>query len=607
MKTFLLGTAAAALLGVTSVLPLRAQQTSHDADHETAITATVGLCGNDVWNLTVEDGMQAAERTRVNNPALYRQMQMQDKLRDRANLADIGDTYPFYVRNRTTGELEQVSATLQAEGTRAKIWVDDALLNDSRLSDTKIQQLAQGLETTSGATSRNPNQGCIQNDLEVYGAAPTPTYDDGYIHFLITDIKDGVTSGGAFVAGYFYPYDQLDPGSYPGSNGLNLLYIDIQGFSESNGGVMEVLNTMAHEFQHNIHYNTNPESESFFNEGCSEEASLLSGYPKRTSAGYRAKTNVPLLRWTYDQSKPAEILSDYERAMTFTHYLREQFGEGLLTVLNATRVSGMERLDQALQTYGRNEHWQDVLKGFAVANVVVRNYPDARYTYQSPILGVVQGSLVNTPRASTLKDGTTGSYTAANFPTSGSIDLEGFGIGYLSYSGNALSGGGLQSTFTWNGQAAVYAILYRNTNVVGVRELSNGEPTDLVESQKYTKIIFAVVNLRPGGTNTQVNWVQSGLTSGVDVASAAGVLKIVGITPNPADEEAQIELSSARGGSVELEVFDGGGTSVYRAEVLAEVGHASVRVRTAGLASGAYVVRLRQGGVSATRSLVVAH
>lgn len=592
---------AALLLAPLALAPLCAQQTPTD-EH----TAPVGhgVCGNALWNLTMEDGLRAAENTRRNNPQLYRQMQKRAKDRARTTFR-VTDEYDFSVYNGVTQMYDQQHFVLNYQGIRAKIWVDDAIKN--KVSTANMARFMRALDSSTAPLSRDPYKGIITNDTIVFGDPPHPAYDDGYIHFLITDIKDGL-SGGNYVAGYFFPHDQIDPAVDPTSNGLNMLYVDILAFNDTT----EALNTMAHEFQHNVHYNTYRESESFYNEGCSEEASILCGYANRSNANYLSNTNVPLLRWTTQAQDPGGniILADYSRAMTFTHYLKDQFGDPFFRQLTYTRLDGMDRLDRALMTYGRSEHWQDVLKGFAVANYVVKNYPDSRYVYQQPLLGTYNAStntVTRVPSASKLVDNTTANYTAANFPTSGQIQLNGFGLGYSSYSGNAMTGGGLRATFTWSGDAAVFAILFRDKDVVEVRELNKGEAAELVQSQQYTKIAFAMVNLRVGGNDAVISWTMEPLVSGVDVATDARTLSIAAITPNPAHENATLNLTAVRGGEVKVEVYDGAGALVMEQTVNAQAGHATVTLPTTALPSGAYLVRLRQGEASATRSLVVAH
>ncbi|MEP7219757.1 MAG: hypothetical protein ABI876_12625, partial [Bacteroidota bacterium] len=292
-----------------------------------------------------------------------------------------GDEYPFFVRDRNTNQYATVNATLMYDGRYAQIWVDN--VDTVRVKKATIATLGKALDSSTAASSRNPSQGIIQNDIDVFGNYRDQFSQDGKIWFLMTDIKDGF-SGGAFVAGFFSPWDQT---SQPGSNQLNMLYIDShEGLgSQSPSNLRDLMNTLAHEFQHLIHYYTNNQSEVFFNEGCSETASIINGYANRDNSGYLANTNVSLFRWTYEDATGNLILADYARAMNFVYYLYDQYGEGFLHAFNQTRSTGMKRIDDALNVIGVPPSWQEILKGFAVANYSIKNVDYFRYRYNKPI------------------------------------------------------------------------------------------------------------------------------------------------------------------------------------------------------------------------------
>src|SRR5205823_11173394 len=124
------------------------------------------------------------------------------------------------------------------------------------------------------------------------------------------------------LAGYFYPYDQQD---VAGSNRMNLLYIDdneglngqtnqIPTAGSQNATISSLLNTLAHEYQHLIHYGRRSGSEIVYNEGCSEEASILNGYQNRANTLYYKNTNVSMFSWpSPDETNGDVILGAYER------------------------------------------------------------------------------------------------------------------------------------------------------------------------------------------------------------------------------------------------------------------------------------------------------
>ncbi|MDX8045321.1 hypothetical protein SH601_04900 [Gracilibacillus sp. S3-1-1] len=81
--------------------------------------------------------------------------------------------------------------------------------------------------------------------------------------------------------------------------------------------------TFAHEFQHLLHRDTDPDEETFINEGLSDFAQYLVGYGHPTSHVDFFMNNLknPLTEWG-DQSQE-QILGDYGIAYLFQLYLYE--------------------------------------------------------------------------------------------------------------------------------------------------------------------------------------------------------------------------------------------------------------------------------------------
>jgi hypothetical protein len=559
-------------------------QTAVDTDHDAVISGSQAVCGTDLFN----DGgeREALAKTARNHPDLYRKMLVDMKNRNTRTLT-AGDEYPFLVRNRVTGEYDEISATLVYEGPLAKIFVDNADM--TRIKKTTTDAIGKALETTTVNGSRNTGQGIITNDVQVFGEVPPHPDQDG-VWFLMTDIKDGLSGG--FVGGFFSPWDQTDQA---GSNQLNMLYIDSHEGVAS--GLTALLSTMAHEFQHLIHYNTNSQSEVFFNEGCSETASILNGYRDRSNENFLAKTNVPLMRWSYNDQQGADLLADYSRAMTFIYYCTEQFGESFLTKFNGIHTAGMQRIDDALAAMGVGDaNWQSVLKGFAVANYVQKGYGDPHYVYKKPIAAT--SPKIPTP---------TNSYTA-DYPATGSVSVQPYGTAYVLYS----NPGGLKIKFSSELQIGVMAMLYRGTTVQEVRELQPGTEYVLGQSTGYDKIVFAIINMQPIGQQNavaSVNWTAEKVALGVDDenANVAGALAFTNVMPQPAATVATVGFRSAGTQPTWLELYDQRGDLVSTVidGVRYDAGEHAVTINTDGLATGVYLARLRQGASSAARTIVV--
>lgn len=555
---------------------LRAQTVEHDHTHQ--------VCGTLLFGTM--DQHEVLANTRHNNPERYQRMMERSKLASRpVVLGAAAVTNVFYVLNRVTQEYDEITGVRVFNGRRSRIWVDVA--DTARIKATTIAALARGLDTATVAGSRNTSKGIIENDEEVYGMPPINRFDDAtplVQDFLLTDIQDGL-SGGGYVAGYFSPMDQ---GDFGGSNRMNLLYIDSrQGLgSQTASNISNVLSTLAHEYQHLIHYAQNPNSQVFYNEGCSEEASLLCGYKSRSNSSYMTTPNVALFRWSYDDQTSLGV--DYERAMTFAHYCREQYGEAFLTKLAASRTTGINRLADALQKIGSTSDWKKTLKGFVVANYVRRNFADPRYIYQFA-LSNSSAKVYNT--------------YADTGVASGQASVQQYASYNIAFNFRKPSGIRIRFNAATAGNYAVMALLYENGTLMDVRELTNNTVNTIEGNPGYNRIVFAIVSLT---NNSQtVSWTVDAITSGVESESVAGTAGIQDVTPNPASSPVRVTYRTLTSTPAALDLYDMNGRLVRSVVGASEPGTHTAVIDPAGLPAGAYIVRMTQGPAFWTRAVVL--
>jgi len=566
---------ASGALFLTLATGASAQTLSHDdTDHD----APGIICGMELTNNEHRD--EALANTARTNPELYRQIIASTKMPNRRAIASVGDEHTFYSLDYATNQYFEVTATLVYDGILARIWVDNA--DTARVKPTVISQLARGLDSVSGTKSRNPAKGIIENDKEVYGDTPKKWEIDGKTDFLMTDIQDGQT-GGSFVAGYFSPFDQTGSS---GSNMMNLLFIDSrQGLS---AGVNALLSTIAHEFQHLIHYGKNPSSDIVFNEGCSEVASILCGFKDRANTTYLSNTNVSMFKWNYNDG--SKVLADYERAMTFMHYLKEQYGEQFLTKFLVTRSSGMQRVTDALKAIGKTATWQDALKSFAAANYLVKSYNDSRYIYQY----LLSSSIA---KAATIYD--------SAFAANGSVSVQAYAASYVNYK----NPGGMKIRFKSSQNYSVMAMMYEGTTPSNVVELSDNTDYTFNDDGRYDRIVFAVVNLSSGVNS--VSWTAEHVALGVEdnegAVAATAKLAVTAIAPTPSVGQTTISFNTVSSAPVTMQLFGVNGelVSTLVDGERYEPGTHQVMVDAGTLSNGAYVVRLVQGTTSESRVMLV--
>jgi len=148
--------------------------------------------------------------------------------------------------------------------------------------------------------------------------------------------------------------------------------------------------TVAHEFQHNIHRDWNPNDPSFMNEGCSDYAQMLCGYPNTVWGHVNYYLYTPdnsLTEWG-DQGD-INILADYGAGLLWAVYLVDHYGgPAFLSHFVRAGIPGIAGVDAALAYYGYTQRFDDVYHDWRIANLIHSNLvADSRYNYKSIDLG----------------------------------------------------------------------------------------------------------------------------------------------------------------------------------------------------------------------------
>lgn len=589
------------LLALIASTTLRAQSVAdNDTDADHSDDASIHqICGTDL--LQGVDFNQALARTAQLRPMEYARIMTGSKNSTRllgVNLADVplGTRKDFITYDYVESTFMTVQSILTYKGKYFRLWVD--VQDTARITPAIIATMAKSLDSITGSSSRNPEKGILENDQEVFGIPPVNRYSDDYVtDFVFYDVKDGFSGNGA-VLGFFSPNDQSDPSVVPFSNGLNLLYIDSNEGLQ--GGTAGLLGTIAHEYQHLIHYARKENSITFLNEGCSEVASILNGYSDRRDVNYLNNTNVPLFRWTRNTSQTSNLLADYTRAMTWVHYLSEQFGEPFLYQFAGASRDSMARVDEALKKIGRTDiTWQSIFKNFAAAIYVQSNTADPQYRFKFRLVG----SSSARPKAT--------SWIGSDVPdTNVSVKLEPYGISYYTFSKPE---GIVKLSFSSSANIAVMAILYKSASTTPseIREVNPISPIVLGDTIFYERVTIAVINM----TNRQQTPVWriavEQPVSGVETTDPETIpgFGISTIFPHPLVETGTVQFQTTGTEPVTMELFDMQGEQIQQVlsnETLPSGQHQAT-LKTDALATGTYLIRLRQGVRTAVRQFVVGY
>jgi len=184
-------------------------------------------------------------------------------------------------------------------------------------------------------------------------------------------------------AGYFDPYNEYPQEVLDGyfSNEWEMVYLDYIDSFET---------TLAHEFQHLIHFNHDPHESIWFDEGCSELAGFLThSIPEEweniTSfvLQFSFSYDDSLIFWNYFSDGGRDVRIDYGGAYLFLLYFYEQFNTSALSLLVQDTQTAVISLTAFLASYNMtfNEfflNWQTAL--------IVHEFTCKEYVLESTFL-----------------------------------------------------------------------------------------------------------------------------------------------------------------------------------------------------------------------------
>ena len=284
-----------------------------------------------------------------------------------------GDT-TFYIRKDIYASpitLEEVGFYRKYADDKIVIFVENVEYDEGRVTDADISQLRDALLYQTPASSINPEKGIWSNELDIFGDAPDVDRN-GLLFVLLIDVRDDYENSDSdtYVAGYFDPLDQdASRGNYS-----DIIYVDT---NPANANDAETLSVVAHELQHLIHFNYDPNEATWLNEGLAELAPRLLGYPFRSFASFLSDTNRPLNQ--FDAS-----ITDYSKVGLWTFYFAQRFGLDLIKKIVQEPENSLLSYEKVLQSNGYgNLTFLEVMRDWFLANLL--NDPlisDGRYSYR---------------------------------------------------------------------------------------------------------------------------------------------------------------------------------------------------------------------------------
>ncbi len=434
---------------------------------------SLDICG--MPGLTSIDLKTIYNNTKRLYPDVYRKA-MENSLNypSSVNGDSIGTVRQFYVYNYLQQAFYVVNAKLVSKGNVSQIWVELSDLNAGTVNQNDINSMYNSLEINTPSGSRDPNLGIISLVKQLFGDPPDKD-GDGITDFLLVDIHDAsdtnITS--PHVAGFFNSYDQSNAEF---SNKRDILYIDTWPTLYYNGNhtPSAANKTIAHEFQHLVHYNYDKNELTFVNEGLSENASVVCGYPLRSTSLYFKNTNIPLFNWN-SEVNGKEVLADYSRAALFTLYYIEQLGDNFIKQMVQDTLNGIKSFNHLFMTNNYAYRFNEVFYNFVLANYLNNKKFGNEFYYKYNI----------TEKPKTLFN---------SKETNGTVDrqtLYPYATDYLSYT----SGGtNLQVNLYANSDILGSALLFGSDTSMNVSLLLDRNATYTGFGTTYKTIVFPIAN-----------------------------------------------------------------------------------------------------------------
>ena len=300
----------------------------------------VGVCGfTDIFKIYLQKGLTKSGLSKQDLLSMGKMDKDGNIIHDY-----VGQQVSFWTYNFYSSSMEQIQATCKAVGVNCYIYVHDS----ESINQSTIDAIKNEFDTHIYPTDRAH-----------FGSEKKPGIDgDDKVTILIFNIKDNYYYGASssYIAGYFDPTDEYN--TYY-SNKREMFYMDCNPATPGSNGFY---GTLAHEFQHMIHFNEDPNEDIWLNEGCSGYAEFICGYGWRKPTHYFSSPDNNLIQWS-------QTLDDYEQTFLFILYLYEKFG-GAATIKALVQEpnNGISGVESTLSAQGYSTTFNNVVTNWHAAN-----------------------------------------------------------------------------------------------------------------------------------------------------------------------------------------------------------------------------------------------
>ena len=482
----------------------------------------------------------------------------------------VGDSLEFWVYKHPWAKINTVC---KAVGDNSYIFVEEEMWNLGFVDQSDINSVLRSFEIQ---TLKDSTKGIYQTSIENFGPVPNSLDGDEKIYILFYDLS--VYGDGAFFAFDQYTQEQIDSMYGPGlyySNEKEILYMNAKNDVSSN----LMLSVVAHEFQHMIHWNMDPDEESWINEGCGEYAMFLYGYPDPIVI-FNLYPDNDLTMWDSG-------FADYIQSYLFILYLYENYGgaETIKSLLAEPR-NGIDGVDQLLQRQTFQSSFREVFSDWVIANYLDdTNAYSGEYGYRNEELPMFEASRSHSQYPIEQVTGTVSPWAADYiWMNNGSPQT-------FSFDGND------------DGIFNVSVIKIDTLSQVTIDEITldagqNGIYDMSDFDDRWKQVVFAISNQKSFGSGTY-SYSSSLITEVNEELNLPNAFSISQNYPNPFNPSTKIKYSIPQQSSVTLKVFD-----VLGREVTTLVnkeqpqGNYEVEWNASEFSSGIYFYKINAGNLA---------
>ncbi|KAF0218343.1 MAG: hypothetical protein FD174_2960 [Geobacteraceae bacterium] len=273
-----------------------------------------------------------------------------------------------FTATATSDSYYQTTATKVAEGVHCYVYLEQGQTVSQTALDTIVNQFDTNIYPR-GTTA--------------FGSEPNPGIDgDPKIYILLLNVRDGFSfrTNPTFVAGYFDPNSEYAPNQFAFSNQKEILYMNINHATGAVPGDTEFNSTIAHEFQHIIHWEQkahqrNLNDDTWLAEAMAMVAQTYCTYGPNYDAVFDYETdvhaNVHHSLTSFDES-----VGNYGMVYLWAQYMKDQFdtpaiqstGHTIFWEMLHNASTGINEVNAALAAINSTRNFKTVFQDWAVAN-----------------------------------------------------------------------------------------------------------------------------------------------------------------------------------------------------------------------------------------------